>query len=124
MMRKITEKNQRRMDRERINKQTEGEAPKPGLSVGPPPRKAVEDIPFDLVIESDLALRRRLDQLSQKESKLTEIGAVALETYEEIFNELEYELEKAEQQTLAQIDQMDFGSQGYDMFTRYTLNPL
>lgn len=86
----------------------EGDAPK---QMGPAPipaKKAAEEIPLDIIIETDLSLRKRLQFLSERESSLVEIGATAIETYEDIFAELEAEIEKAEQQTLEEIDQFDF----------------
>jgi hypothetical protein len=86
-----------------------GQSPsQPPKLLPPPAKKQAEDVPFDLIVESDLALRRRLNWLNDKEQKLSQIGAVALETYEDIFDELEQELEKAEEHTLSKIDQLDF----------------
>ena len=76
--------------------------------VPPPAKKQAEEVPFDIIIETDLAMRRRLDWLSKKEETLADIGSVAIETYEDIFAELEEEIERAEQQTLAQIDQLEY----------------
>lgn len=80
----------------------------PARPVPPPAKRQAEDVPFDLIIESDLSLRRRLNWLNEKEDQLVNIGSIAIETYEDIFDELEDEIEKAEQQTMNQIDQLDF----------------
>ncbi len=81
---------------------------KPAAPVPPPARRQAEEVPFDLIIESDLSLRKRLNWLGKKEDELSNIGSVALETYDDIFSDLEAEIEKAEQQTLAQIDQLEY----------------
>jgi len=81
---------------------------KPAMPVPLPARRQAEEVPFDLIIESDLSLRKRLRWLNKKEDQLSNIGSIALETYDDIFTELEEEIEKAEQQTLAQIDQLEY----------------
>uniref|UniRef100_A0A7S3P022 Attractin/MKLN-like beta-propeller domain-containing protein n=1 Tax=Euplotes crassus TaxID=5936 RepID=A0A7S3P022_EUPCR len=87
---------------------TQPQQQKPAMPVPLPAKKQAEEVPFDLIIESDLSLRKRLKWLNTKEEKLAKIGSIALETYDDIFTELEEEIEKAEQQTLAQIDQLEY----------------
>ena len=93
-----------------IGTEVEEEKQRPliGRPAPPPARKQAEDVPFDIIIESDLSLRRRLNLLKTTEEELSNIGSIALEKYEDIFEELEAEIEKAEQQTLAQIDQLEY----------------
>lgn len=48
------------------------------------------------------------NHLKREKNNLAEIGAIGIETYEDIFDELEQEIEKAEQQTLFEIDNFDY----------------
>jgi hypothetical protein len=66
-----------------------------------PNRLITEDeLPAEIIIETDLALRRKLKELEQREDHLLNVGALAIENYDEIFDELDEELANAEQQIL------------------------
>lgn len=62
--------------------------------------KVDDELPTEMIIESDLALRRKIRELERKEQDLLEIGSFAIEAYEEIFDELDEELNKTEKQIL------------------------
>ena len=59
-----------------------------------------DELPTEIIIETDLSLRRKINQLEDREKQLVEVGAYALESYDEIFDELDQELVNAENHIL------------------------
>lgn len=62
-------------------------------------------MPSEIIIETDLSLRRKEKELVSKEQNLLKTGVDSIELYDNIFTELELELDNAEQQILSYLHQ-------------------
>lgn len=66
---KTTQNKDNDEDKQQTNeeKKDDSEQPKQTTTVPLPSRKTEDEIPFDIIIECDLSLRRKLNLLSEKE---------------------------------------------------------